>query len=212
MPRSVAFASALCVMLAPAAAQEDQELYDPEPPENFAFVRIIDRDGNGGASTSFASGHFELGEDRVSDYVGVPAGEHELSYAGGSWPLEIAAGDYVTIVAASGEPGGPPSVLVDQPLDDPARCGIYLYNFTNQPVSLFAPGLDAAVIEDVEPGRSGFRAVNAVTVDLEVRAGGEAVGKFEQTSLQRRTAISFVVFGDAGDARAVMVENRVARR
>jgi hypothetical protein len=208
--RVATYATALFLALA-AAAQEDQALYDPEPPEHFAFVRIIDRDGGGAGSIGFASGHFELSVDGVSDYVGVPAGEHELTYAGQSWPVEIASGDYITVVV-SGQSAEPPSTLVDPPLDDPAKCGLYLYNFTDEPVSLAAPDLNAAVLENVQPGGSAFRAVNAVTVDLEVRAGNTAPARFEETPLQRRTAISFFVFGDAQDARAVMVTNRVAQR
>ncbi len=51
------------------------------------------------------------------------------------------------------------------------------------------------MIEKVAPGTSGFREINAVTLDLDVKAG-DAASTIPGVALKRRAGTSFVVFSD----------------
>ena len=77
------------------------------------------------------------------------------------------------------EPGKAYSIVVRgraapvTPLQDPIeanpdKSAVYLYNLTSMDgVELFAPKPNVAIVQSVPSGKSGFRSVNAVSVDTE---------------------------------------------
>jgi alginate O-acetyltransferase complex protein AlgF len=205
-------AIALLVLGWTGAEAQDAALYDPAPPPNSSFVRIIDARGEGNLQATIGNVSVTVPETGVSPYVVVPAGEQDVTLSSDAGKVTVDAGKYYTIAFFVG--GSPaPALLEDEVLDNPAKSGVYLYNFSDEPsVKLFAPQPNVAVVDDIKPGASAFRAVNAVTVDLAVMAGDQTVASFDKLALKRRSAMSFVVFG-AGEApaTAVAVVNETSR-
>lgn len=193
-----------------AMAADDEALYDPAPPPDSAFVRVIDARGEGNFQATIGDASVTVPETGVSAYVVVPAGTQDIALSSDAGQLSFDSGKYYTVAFFVGG-AATPVLLEDAILTNPAKSGVYVYNFSDVPgVTLFAPEPNVAVVEGVAPGASAFRAVNAVTVDLEITAGEETLASFAQHALKRRSATSFVVFG--GDSpRAVAVLNETSR-
>lgn len=203
-------AAAILAWAAPVWA-DDSALYDPAPPPNSAFVRVIDARGKGEMQASVGEVAVTVPKSGISPYIVVPAGEQPVALSTDAGKVTLAAGKYYTIaffVAGSPEP----KLIEDELLTNPAKSGVYVYNFSDAAtIALFAPQPKANVIGDLAPGLSAFRSVNAVTVDLALLAGSETVATFEKVALKRRSGMTFVVFGAAGARSGVAVANETAR-
>lgn len=198
-------------LLAPAAAlADDAGLYDPAPPANSAFVRLVDATLEAEGAGTVGGTPLDLSGDGVSAFVVVPAGSHDVAYGGASGTAEFVAGNYYTVVF--NEPGtGGPVVIKDEVLTNPAKAGLHFYNLTGEAgLSLKAVKQNVAVFENVGPGEMKFRPVGAVDVDLAVAApsGTLDVGSIK---LERRAAKSVMVMAAAGGLQAIVVDNTVER-
>ena len=120
------------------------------------------------------------------------------------------------------EPGKAYSIVVRgraapvTPLQDPIeanpdKSAVYLYNLTSMDgVELFAPKPNVAIVQSVPSGKSGFRSVNAVSVD-EVRVGGNTVEKLPSQTFRRRSGQTYVVCETRGTPKVVYKRNEAAR-
>lgn len=186
---------------------QDAALYDPAPPPNSAFVRFIDARGQGNLQVGIGEKSVTVPANGVSAYVVVPAGEQDLNLSTQSGKVAVAAGKYYT-VALFLDGATTPTLIEDPVLDNPAKSGVYLYNFSDiEAIKLYAPKPKVAVIDNVGKGTSGFKVVNAVTVDFDVMAGDKAVTNLGSTTLKRRSSTSVVVTGKGDQAKAIILEN-----
>jgi len=204
--RTLALIAATLTGVAVSNAQ-DAALYDAAPPPNSAFVRFIDARGQGNLQVGIGEKSVTVPANGVSAYVVVPAGEQDLNLSTQSGKVAVAAGKYYT-VALFLDGATTPTLLEDKVLDNPAKSGVYLYNFTDfETIKLYAPKPKVAVIDNVGKGTSGFKVVNAVTVDFDVMAGDKAVTSLGATTLKRRSSTSVVVTGKGDQAKAIILEN-----
>jgi alginate O-acetyltransferase complex protein AlgF len=200
--------AAMALAATSAAAQE--ALYDPAPPPNSAFVRLVDA-ARATATGSVDTAELDVSGDGVSSFVVVPAGSHRVALGATSAEAAFEAGNYYTVVF--NEAGATaPTVIRDDVLTNPAKAGLHFYNFSGKPgLSLTAPKQNVAIFENVGPGEMKFRPVGAVDVDLAVTADGATLDEVGAVKLERRAAKSVMVLAAAGGVEAVVVDNTVER-
>lgn len=208
--RGLVVAAALLVTDAALAAGDDA-LYNPAPPPNSAFVRVIDARGQGNLAVSVGQAQITVPQTGVSAYVVVPQGEQDVALSTTSSKVTLTAGKYYTL-AFYIDGATTPKLLEDEILTNPAKSGVYVYNFSDAAsVKLYAPQPKVAVVDNLKPGSSAFKSVNAVTVDLAVMDGEKKVADFNQLALKRRTGLTFLVFGAGDGKKAIAVPNETAR-
>lgn len=96
----------------------------------------------------------------------------------------------------------------DAPLTNPAKARLYFYNLSDAKGAVIAPQHQNTVIVD---DHTHSREVNALTLDLLVKAGDKPVQQFEKVTLRRREGISILLVGKQGKYQAVMKRNATAR-
>ena len=201
------------LMVGSSAAQAagDEALYDPAPPPNSAFVRVIDARGQGNMQVTVGQAAVTVPATGVSPYIIVPQGEQDVALSTQSSKVNLSAGKYYTI-ALFLNGSTQPTLLEDQILTNPAKSGVYVYNFSDaSSLKLYAPQPKVAVVENLKPGTSAFKSVNAVTVQLAVMDGDKTLSDFGQVNLKRRTGLTFVVFGTGDAKKAIAVPNQTTR-
>lgn len=160
------------VATVPIAGQEG--LYAPSVPEDAALVRVVNLHQHD------TSPRFDVGRERFSPhppgevgaYRAVPPGLHILGGAGGV-EFMPAPGRFYSVVFT---PDTRLMVLPDETHTDPARAQLVLYNFLDSAADLVAEPGPTVILSEVAPERSDAIAVNAIAVNLGVRARGEDLG------------------------------------
>lgn len=189
----------------------DEALYDPAPPANSAFLRIMSAAPAAPADAKIGGSPVSMGEANVSDFVVVPGGKSAVEAGGKSGEVDCPSGKYCSAVFDLAGAAAP-SLIVDEVLDNPAKSGLHFYNLTDQAaLTLFAPDQGVALFEGVAAGGMKFRQVGAVTVNLTVKAGDSEVAKIDGAALKRRTGHSVIVRGAGGSITAAMAENTVSK-
>jgi alginate O-acetyltransferase complex protein AlgF len=196
----------LALMLPQLAMADDAELYDPAPPPNSAFVRVI-QVGKASAPATLAGKSFTLKEKAISDYLVIPAGEQEFKAGAEKATLTIDAGKYYTLIATG---SGKPQQAEDAQIKNPAKSMIYFYNVSDSAGSLYAP-VHKADIVSAEPGKNVSKEINALKLAVDVKAGDKAVKSFKDVQLKRRIGTTFILMGSKGAYQAVQVGNAVVR-
>jgi Alginate O-acetyl transferase AlgF len=198
--RTILLASVALLGFALPASANDAALYDAPPPPNSAFVRLIDARGTTGLEASLGEKAVTLSQSAVSGYTIAPAGILNVVAGDVGGEVTIEAGKFYTIALfANGSPA--PLLLEDKVIGNPAKSGVYLYNFSAEHATLFAPKQKVAVIENIAAASSGFREINAVTLDLDIKAGAVATS-LKDIALKRREGTSIVLFSDGKVAAA----------
>lgn len=169
--------------LLPLASAQDG-LYDPAPPANSAFVRVLNAPSGtlGGKAVSAEKG-------AASAYVIIPQGDFEAKVGTVSGKLKVEAGNFYSVVVS----GGKLVLLKDQAAENRAKALLTVYNLTKNSLDLKTADGKTTVLKDVKAGESGSRAVNGITVDLSAFAGSKAVGTVKGVKLERGSAYALVV-------------------
>ncbi len=206
------------ISYAHAVMANDQELYDPAPPANAAFVRVINATNNDTLKVTVSGiAYDKVAKGSAAAYQVVKEGEVKPSVVAAGKTVEatavkVDAGKYYTF-AVTGEG----SVIAVKEIEDalmanPAKSYVYFYNMSDAAAaSLTAPVQKADVVK-ASAGTAGSRDVNPLTLDLAVMADGKEVKAFPKVSLQRRAGVSFILSGKAGALNAVMLNNEVKRK
>lgn len=170
-----------------AFAQEG--LYDPAPPADSAFVRVI----NSPAAT-LGSKAVTAPAGAASAYVVIPQGDFQAKLGNTSGKLKVEAGKFYTAFLS----GGKVVLLTDQAAENRAKALLTVYNLSKSAaIDLKTADGKTTVITGIKPGESGSRAVNGISVDLAAFAGTKAVGTVKGVKLERGNAYALVVT-DAG--------------
>lgn len=179
---------ALLLLSAVSMAAAQEGLYDPAPPANSAFVRVV-----GAPSATLGTKTVTAEKGGASTYVVVPQGTFTVKVGPLTRRLVVAAGKFYTLV-----PQGPRLLLLDdQPFDNRAKALLTVYNLSKTPlVDLKTADGKTAVITGVKPGASGSRAVNGITVDLAAFAGDKALASLRDVRLERGKAYALVLMDD----------------
>lgn len=202
----------LALFLLPMAAlADDAELYDPAPPANSAFVRVV----NGltdAVKREATLGKISLGaapSPSIGDYRIIPAGKHPFVAGKAAADFTIAAGKYYSVLLFE---QGKPKLVEDELISNPAKTRVYFYNLSDAAqATIFASTQKIAVIDKLESGGFSSREMNALKLALQVKAEDTPVKDFHDVPLKRRIGTSFLLAGKKGAYQAVMVSNVVKR-
>lgn len=174
------FVSTACLAacLSTEARAVDTSLYAEAAPEDASFVRFVGFDTS--ETPVFGGKTFGLTEVKPGAYIPVSSGLLK----------DVAAGSYASVVRT---PEGRVEVITETPRSRDGKVSIFLVNASNAPLDLRLADNAAAVIEDVESGASGMRAVNPVSVSLGVfMPGAEAPIETFDVTLQRGQNLTFL--------------------
>ncbi|MCU0831680.1 MAG: alginate O-acetyltransferase AlgF [Rhizobiaceae bacterium] len=199
--RSVLCGALLLAVFHPSARAQDAGLYDAPPPPGSAFVRVLRAAGDE-ANAMVGPETLAIGTG-ISPYAVVKGGELALALGAQTGSVTVEPGRFYS-VAMGGEMG--PVLFEDPAIDNPAKSAVYFYNLGPAAASVFAPKQTVDVIAAVQPGQSGSRMINAVTLDLDVISGGQTM-PLAGVVLERRTGTSIAVLADGS---VVVVKNSVA--
>jgi alginate O-acetyltransferase complex protein AlgF len=204
--RRLAAAFFLSALAWPALA--DEALYDPVPPPDSAFVRIID--AGAAAVNGTVGGKPAISETSgVSPYQIVPKGKQPIRIGDVNGEIEIAPAKFYTIALMDGKL----TTFEDPSADTPGRAGIVFYNLADAPGgSVYVPKLKVAVVEGVAPGATASKIVKAVTLDkIEIKLGDQVVAAFDAVALRPRSAMTAYVAGKAGAYKAYLMPSTTAK-
>ncbi len=193
------------------AYANDDELYDPAPPADSAFVRVVNA-ASGVAEAPARVGSFDFGVQaypKISSYHIIKKGEYDVTIGGVAEKMTIDAGAYYTIALTDDLKL---VKLQDTLLTNPAKALVYFYNFSAAPIAaLIATDHGKPIFADIASGAGDSREVNALKLNLQAKAGDVAVNDYKDVQLKRRVGTSFIVTGKAGGFKSLMVENEVKR-
>ncbi|GGO32754.1 alginate O-acetyltransferase AlgF [Deinococcus humi] len=179
----------LSALLLGSIASAQENLYDPAPPANSAFVRVLN------APTATLGGKAVTAEKgAASPYVVIPQGEFAAKLGTITSKLKVEAGNFYSVVAN----GNKLVLLTDQAAENRAKALLTIYNLSKTAsVDLKTADGKTAVVSSVKSGESGSRAVNGITVDLSAFDGTKALGTLKGVKLERGNAYALVLT-DAG--------------
>ncbi|MBY0355050.1 MAG: alginate O-acetyltransferase AlgF [Rickettsiales bacterium] len=209
-PLSIIALTWLGALLAMPAAANDQQLYDPAPPADGAFVRVLNAQSGSEQTASIGDAKYtKLAYPAISPYQVVKQGAQTFK-AGNIRPsLTIEAGKYYTIAVTQ---QGSVVTLKDAIIENPSKAYVYFYNFSDIPkASLHATKQNVDIIANVSPQNGQHREMNALTVDMAITHEGKTVQAFPAVELKRRAGVSFVLVGQADAAKAIMAKNDIKR-
>lgn len=189
-------------------AANDQELYDPKPPADAAFVRFV----NGTTADVVLSGSSIAAQDIIahgnSDFFVVKQGEQNFTIGDTTETVTIESGKYYTIAATDNGI----ATIDDAILDNPAKSILYFYNLSSkEAVTLFAPKHKTAIFDAVAKGTGTSRDVNPLTLNLVVNEGDAELVALAPIALKRRTGHSVFVMNDGEAVKAVIIENAISK-
>ena len=196
------------VMIAPAQA-DDAALYAPEPPENAAFVRVIN--GTATKLDSLALGGIAFTNVEalsISPYQIVPEGSYiSPKNEAVSWDVQPKKYYVLTMNDAA------TTLVEEEGIENPAKSQVYFYNLTSKAdAALHAPKHSVDIVGGVEANSQSSKAINALTLDISARIAGEEVETFQAVELQRRIGTTFVVTEDtSGKLSAFYADNQQAQ-
>jgi len=181
----------------PAFSADDAGIYDPSIPKDWTFVRFVSKGRAADLTAQIDDKSIAFIDNAMSQYMARAPGRYSLTVNGKSEELAIEPSQFLTIILdATAEK----SVIInDKFTADPAKCSLALYNITEEPLSLTALAKRTPVLENVASLSGASRAVNAVSIDLNVEASGAILKSFPKTLLRRRSVTSIFVFSEKPD-------------
>jgi hypothetical protein len=191
------------------SAQTAGVLYDPEPPVDSAYVRVL---------VPTKSGSFDIvvdGRERIkklsageaSEYMVLTAGSHTLAIqpVGKSVPViatnvEVVAGRSVTMAFPVLKDGSPPVIFQDKSSTNKLKALLSVYSLDSKAgaVDLLTADGTSRVFTNLTYGNSASLSVNPITVELIVTAAGQKVPK-AKASLSMAQGGSYSIFVLPGD-------------
>lgn len=179
--------------MASGAQAGDDALYADVFDPNSSFVRVL------APGETFATVNGKTVRDftdGMSPYVNVMPGDIAVSFGGAETTIPVTAGAYYTVVLSGGEP----TALKDEVTGSPAKSDVTVYNLSgSDAVELYVPAAKAVAIDGVGALSGKSVALKApLTLDFELRAGGDILASIPQVELKRKAGIS-IILTQAGD-------------
>jgi alginate O-acetyltransferase complex protein AlgF len=193
-----------------ATAQTTGALYDPQPPADSAYVRIIvvSADGPMDVQLDGKPRLQGLAAATASDYMVLKAGQHQLKVQGSGKsssteiPLEVVAGRSVTVALAHLGADSKPLFFADKANSNKLKAVLTVYHLAPKAgvIDIQTADGNTKVFAGVAPGTSSSLAVNPVTIELQASKVGDktALAKAPLTMTQGLT-YSLLVLPGEGD-------------
>ncbi|GGJ77641.1 alginate biosynthesis protein AlgF [Deinococcus aquiradiocola] len=175
----------LLLSVTAASAQDMQGLYDPAPPADSAFVRVLNA-----PTATLGTKAVTAGKGAASPYVIVPQGSFTAKLGATTGTLKVEAGKFYSVTPLNGKL----VLITDQAAENRAKALLSIYNLSkNASIDLKTADGKTTVVNGVKPGEVGSRAVNGITVELAAFSGTKNLGALRSVSLERGNAYAIVV-------------------
>ena len=216
---SILFFLHFVVMAQPAGL-----LYDPEPPVDSAYVRVVlaSRDGVVDVMVDGRIRIQKLSSGEASEYMVLPAGKHTISVqAAGkstryfSIPLDVVRGRAMTVAFTNLRADTVPVVFEDKANANKLKALLAVYNLdaTIGALDVLTADSNTKVFSGVAYGISVSIPVNPISIDLIAVKIGDKVAQ-TRTSLAMTQGATYSILllpGDAGKLVARAVQNKIER-
>jgi alginate O-acetyltransferase complex protein AlgF len=217
-------AAALC-SIGIVHAQPAGQLYDPEPPLDSAYVRLVVLNQDSAAEIS-VDGRVriaKLGAAEVSDYLVLPAGKRSivvkaLDKAGSklTYSLDVTAGKALTVAFTAGGAETTPKLFEDKANTNKLKSLVAAYNLDPKAGAITVSTADGAtkVFSNLAFGTSNSIQVNPVAIELVASKAGAAPSTGSKFGLTMTAGANYSVFlipNAQGSLTARSVQNKTER-
>lgn len=176
-------------------------LYDPAPPADSAFVRIIHADNAlepfEGTIGDVTYESIEYGV--IGAYQVIPAGTYDASFSSLATSLDIAAGKFYSVAVVNSE-----AKLLEDPVNgNVTKSMLVLYNLSEAvAVDMKTADGSTPVITGVESQALNNILVNPIEVELAAFSDDKAIKTFSDLTLRESAVYSMVVVGSVDELSA----------
>lgn len=203
-----------------AYAQPTGLLYDPEPPVDSGYVRVMVASEIPKVSV-FVDEKVRvasLTKDQVSDYLVVDAGNHQIALVAGkktvaTASIDVTRGSAVTVVFTS--PDTVPHVFVDKASTNKLKAMLSVYQLAsqNEPLDVLTGDGATKVFSSLAYGKSGAMQVNPISVALIATKTGAktSLGGATLTMTQGGAYSIFLLPTKSEKVVAIQVQNKIER-
>jgi alginate O-acetyltransferase complex protein AlgF len=212
---------ALLLVAGPACADATGLLYDPQPPANSAYVRVVNASAEPIAEVQ-VDGRARLkaiAPGDASDYLVLPAGKRSVRAVSAkgedaTTALDVVAGRAITIAVPAFGAGAQPATFEDRANTNKLKAVIAVYHLGKEPAAvdvLTADGVRAFAA--VRAGTSASLVVNPIQVEwVAASAGTKAPVTRAPLAMQPGGTYSLLLLPAAGGALlARAFQNKVER-
>lgn len=207
-----------------AAAQSAGLLYDPEPPANSAYVRVI-HVSRAGAVDLYVDGKpraRNLAGGEAGDYLVIPAGQHTFALhpagkpaASVSTAIEVDSGRALTVAFPALRADAKPQLFEDKANSNMLKAVLAVYHLDAKcgPLDVLTADGKTKVFANVAPGASSHLSVNPITIELIAAKPGDKVAQARATvAMAPGGTYSFLLLsGEGGKLVARAMQNKVER-
>jgi alginate O-acetyltransferase complex protein AlgF len=199
------FALIALTVTASLATVSAQGLYDPEPPANSAFVRVINA-GTGEVKAGIdAVAYGAVAGQNASAYRVIAQGAHKLAAGAANKEVNVLAKRFYSVIVN----GSDVQVLEDPANPGQTKAGLAIYNLSKiSSVALKTDDGKTTVVDGVAPGTVKSQSVNAIKVGLAAFNGSSKIASFPAVQLERGSTYSTIVFSES---KAVWVRSSTAK-
>ena len=222
-PGLVSGAALVCLSLV-AGAQPTGLLYDPEPPADSAYVRVVHA-SRGEAVDILVDGRSrisKLGSGQASDYMVLTAGKHTIeasstgkSIAHVSTTLDVIRGRAMTVAFTTLKADAAPVIFEDKANSNKLKALLAVYHLDAKSGLLDVVTADGStkVFSGLAYGASASLLVNPISIDLIATAAGDKVprGRVSLVMAQGGTYSVILLSGDGGKLVAQALQNKIER-
>lgn len=208
------------ITLAPIThAQMTGRLYDPMPPDNSAYLRVLDA-APGQPVSVLIDGKIHvksLPARTVSDYLVLPSGKHQIQVqtsgkSQGVVEIDLAKKKAYTVVFPKAK--RPAWIFTDRTSTNKLKSMLAVYNVAPSmgPVDVKTADGKTKVFTALEAGKPAILEVNPISVNLAVFGGGASTpGGTASLNMQRGSAYSLFLLPAADGFEILSVQNHRER-
>lgn len=219
-------ASAILLFSSPSIvrAQSNDLLYDPEPPVDSAYVRVIhvSRTGLVDVLVDGQLHMHNMGSGEASDYMVLPAGKHTLALhstvtaaAQVAAVVDVDKGQAITVAFPLLQPEMKPLIFVDKTNSNKLKVLLSAYHLHPKlgPLDVLTVDGKNKVFTNLAFGASGQIAVNPIAVELmAVKSADKAVLAKSKITMESGSVFSILLLPGEGEKLLIkVVQNKVER-
>lgn len=225
-PKSLtwAYAALLGLISLVVGAQPTGLLYDPEPPVDSAYVRVILASQRGVVDV-LVDGRprvQKLGAGEASAYIVLAAGKHSVavhptgkSNAYLSTTLDVIRGRAMTLALTSLRPDAIPLVFEDKPNSNKLKAVLAAYHLDGKagPLDVLTGDGNTKVFSGLAYGTSSSIQVNPISVDLVLMPSGSKAprGRASVSMAPGGTYSLIIMAGQGEEPMTRSIQNRIER-
>lgn len=213
----------ICTSFA-AQAQPAGLLYDPEPPADSAYVRVIlaSHDGLIDIQVDGRPRIRNLKSGEFSDYMVLSAGKRTISIhtagksvANLSSSIDVVRGKAMTVAFTELKTGKTPIIFEDKANTNKLKVQLAVYHLIEKagPLDVLTADGNTKVFSGVAFGASTSLQVNPISIDLIATNGGDKIAK-ARTSLSMSQGGTYSILlssGEGGNLIARTAQNKIER-